>query len=91
LLKDLTAIFNSKLAELWIWYNCPELQGRVREIRKVYFVNFPIPPLSDTALIQLVELADRRMQLATDAQLNTAVYALYGLTEAEIDASEACL
>ena len=42
-LKSLTAIFNSKLCKLWIWYNCPELQGRTREIRKVYFENFPIP------------------------------------------------
>ena len=42
-LKVLTAIFNSKLCKLWIWYNCPELQGGTREIRKVYFENFPIP------------------------------------------------
>ena len=42
-LKALTAIFNSKLCKLWIWYNCPELQGGTREIRKVYFENFPIP------------------------------------------------
>ena len=42
-LKSLTAIFNSKLCKLWIWYNCPELQGGTREIRKVYFENFPIP------------------------------------------------
>lgn len=42
-LKALTAILNSKLCKLWIWYNCPELQGGTREIRKVYFENFPIP------------------------------------------------
>jgi type I restriction-modification system DNA methylase subunit/REP element-mobilizing transposase RayT len=42
-LKALTAIFNSRLCKLWIWYNCPELQGGTREIRKVYFENFPIP------------------------------------------------
>ena len=34
-LKYLTAIFNSKLCKLWIWYNCPELLGGTREIRKV--------------------------------------------------------
>lgn len=42
-LKTLTAIFNSKLCKLWIWYNCPELQGGTREIRKSYFENFPVP------------------------------------------------
>lgn len=30
-LKFITAIFNSKLCKLWIWYNCPELQGGTRE------------------------------------------------------------
>jgi len=42
-LKTLTAIFNSQLCKLWIWYNCPELQGGTREIRKSYFENFPVP------------------------------------------------
>lgn len=46
-LKFLTAIFNSKLCKLWIWYNCPELQGGTREIRKVYFENFRIPACSN--------------------------------------------
>jgi type I restriction-modification system DNA methylase subunit/REP element-mobilizing transposase RayT len=42
-LKSLVAILNSKLAKLWIRHNCPELGDDRREIRKVYFVNFPIP------------------------------------------------
>ncbi len=46
LLKYLLAVLNSKPAKLWIWYNCPELQGGTREIRKAYFENFPIPDLS---------------------------------------------
>ena len=46
-LRFLTAIFNSKLCKLWIWYNCPELQGGTREIRKVYFENFCIPEGAD--------------------------------------------
>ena len=36
----LTALFNSSLAKLWIWHNCPELQGGTREIRKVLFRAF---------------------------------------------------
>lgn len=42
-LKELLAMLNSKLTKLWIWYNCPELQGGTREIRKAYFENFPVP------------------------------------------------
>ncbi|MEW5677178.1 DNA methyltransferase [Flavobacterium enshiense] len=45
-LPFLTAIFNSSLAKLWIWYNCPELQGGTREISKVYFENFPVPKVN---------------------------------------------
>jgi len=39
----LTAVFNSTLAKLWIWWNCPELGNNRREIRKVYFEHFPVP------------------------------------------------
>ena len=42
-LKSLVAILNSKLAKLWIRCHCPELGEDRREIRKVYFENFPIP------------------------------------------------
>ena len=42
-LKILVAILNSKLAKLWIRRHCPELGEDRREIRKVYFENFPIP------------------------------------------------
>ncbi|MBR3493541.1 MAG: N-6 DNA methylase [Bacteroidales bacterium] len=42
-LKYLVAILNSKLAKLWIRRHCPELGEDRREIRKVYFENFPIP------------------------------------------------
>ena len=42
-LKSLVAILNSKMAKLWIRRHCPELGEDRREIRKVYFENFPIP------------------------------------------------
>ena len=42
-LKSLVAILNSKLAKLWIRRHCPELGEDRREIRKVYFENFPVP------------------------------------------------
>ena len=59
-LKFITAIFNSKLCKLWIWYNCPELQGGTREIRKVYFENFHIP--ADADMQPLANLTDMQMQ-----------------------------
>ena len=59
-LKFITAIFNSKLCKLWIWYNCPELQGGTREIRKVYFENFHIP--LDVDMQPLADLTDTQMQ-----------------------------
>jgi hypothetical protein len=58
LLKSLLAILNSSLAKLWIWYNCPELMGGTREIRKVYFENFRIPLNNPETLSQLAALAD---------------------------------
>ena len=66
-LSFLTAVFNSKLCKLWIWYNCPELLGGTREIRKAYFENFPIPDLknSEFSIInsELANLADKMLTL----------------------------
>ena len=59
-LKYLTAVFNSKLCKLWIWYNCPELLGGTREIRKVYFENFCIPLDVDQNI--LASLADLQIR-----------------------------
>ncbi|MCI6258722.1 MAG: BREX-1 system adenine-specific DNA-methyltransferase PglX, partial [Spirochaetia bacterium] len=66
-LSFLTAVFNSKLCKLWIWYNCPELLGGTREIRKAYFENFPIPDLknSEFSIInsELANFADKMLTL----------------------------
>jgi hypothetical protein len=60
--------FNSSLAKLWIWYNCPELQGGTREIRKVYFEHFPVPKAGDGQTAQLEALATQRTQLTNELQ-----------------------
>ena len=65
-LKFITAILNSKLCKLWIWYNCPELQGGTREIRKVYFENFRIP--LDTDQQSFAILADTMLALNQQLQ-----------------------
>ena len=63
LLKALLAIFNSNLVKLWIWYNCPELMGGTREIRKAYFENLRIPLDNAELLQQLATLADEIIRL----------------------------
>lgn len=72
LLKVLVAIFNSPLTKLWIWYNCPELQGGTREIRKAYFENFPVPDLTkpqfSTFNSQFSALADKMLTLNAEVQ-----------------------
>ena len=65
-LKYITAIFNSRLCKLWIWYNCPELQGGTREIRKVYFENFRIP--LDVDQQPLADLTDLQMRQVSQLQ-----------------------
>ena len=65
-LKYITAILNSRLCKLWIWYNCPELQGGTREIRKVYFENFCIPFDADQQ--SLAGLTDMQMQNVSQLQ-----------------------
>ena len=96
LLKALLAIFNSKLCKLWIWHNCPELGDDRREIRKAYFENLRVPLDNVELLQQLATLADEIIRLKKESdettqkqiadletQVNTLVYQLYGITDAE--------
>ena len=62
----LTAVFNSSLAKLWIWHNCPELQGGTREIRKVYFEHFPVPQANEEQTTKLAQYATDRAQLTAE-------------------------
>ena len=67
-LMFLLAVFNSSLAKLWIWHNCPELQGGTREIRKVYFEHFPVPQANEEQTTTLAQYATERIQLTADLQ-----------------------
>ncbi|MFA9392080.1 MAG: Eco57I restriction-modification methylase domain-containing protein [Prolixibacteraceae bacterium] len=73
-LPFLTAVFNSSLAKLWIWYNCPELQGGTREIRKVYFEHFPVPQANEEQTALLAQYAIERTQLTTNLQTLSAKF-----------------
>jgi len=61
-------VLNSGLAKLWIWYNCPELQGGTREISKVYFEHFPVPRANEEQTNTLAQYATVRTQLTADLQ-----------------------
>ncbi|HPE78122.1 MAG TPA: TaqI-like C-terminal specificity domain-containing protein [Draconibacterium sp.] len=67
-LPFLTAVLNSSLAKLWIWYNCPELQGGTREISKVYFEHFPVPKANAEETEKLASLAIKRSELTASLQ-----------------------
>ncbi|SHL51139.1 Eco57I restriction-modification methylase domain-containing protein [Fibrobacter sp. UWH4] len=97
LLKALLAIFNSNLVKLWIWYNCPELMGGTREIRKAYFENLRIPLNNTELLQQLATLADQIIfakkngedTTELEKRVNEIVYQLYDIADtAEIEAVE---
>ncbi|WP_288800534.1 Eco57I restriction-modification methylase domain-containing protein [uncultured Fibrobacter sp.] len=96
LLKALLAIFNSSLCKFWIWHNCPVLNGGTRKLQIAYFENLRIPLENAELLQQLATLADEIIRLKKESdettqkqiadletQVNTLVYQLYGITDAE--------
>lgn len=70
----LVAVFNSSLAKLWIWYNCPELLGGTREISKVYFEHFPVPQANEEQSALLVKYATVRIQLTNNHLSNISKF-----------------
>ena len=96
-LKYLTGYFNSKVAAKWIRENCPELQGGTRELRKAFFENISVPPVTEANqhLVAKIEgrvdgiLAAKRTNLGEDTsalenEIDEIVYSLYDLTDKEI-------
>lgn len=61
-LLALLAVLNSSLTKLWIWYNCPELQGGTREISKVYFERFPVPKIFFKNMKPLEQLSKKAIE-----------------------------
>lgn len=80
-LPFLTALFNSVLAKRWIWYNCPELQGGTREIRKVYFEHFPVPHANNEQKEGLAKLALERTRLTEELQYAVVRFKKYLLVQ----------
>lgn len=64
----LTAVLNSSLAKLWIWWNCPELGDNRREVRKIYFEHFPVPKVNEEQTSLLANYATERTRLTSELQ-----------------------
>ena len=95
-LKYLTGYFNSRIGAKWIRENCPELGGG-RELRKVFFENISIPPVTgaNRRLVAQMEMRVDRILAAKDTdpdadvselekEIDQIVYLLYNLTPEEI-------
>ena len=96
-LKYLTGYFNSNVAAKWMRENCPELQGGTRELRKVFFENILIPPVTEAnqhLVAQIEERVDKILvakrtnpdadTTVLEKEINQIVYSLYDLTPEEI-------
>ena len=96
-LKYLTGYFNSKVAAKWIRENCPELQGGTRELRKVFFENILIPPVTGVNQHLITQIETRADQILAakhtdpdadvselEKEIDQIVYLLYDLTPEEI-------
>ncbi len=64
----LTALLNSSLSKLWIWYNCPELLGGTREISKVYFEHFPVAKANPEQVHILEEYTKSQIEKTKELQ-----------------------
>ena len=100
-LKYLTGYFNSRVAAKWIRENCPELQGGTRELRKVFFENILIPPVTEANQHLATQIETRVDQILAakdtcpdadvselENEIDQIVYLLYNLTPEEITIAE---
>jgi len=87
----LVAILNSRLAAQWFHSTLPLLRGGFFEPSAIFMQHFPVYPATDT---QKSPIVDRVQKILADpdspavpqleSEIDRLVYALYGLTEAEI-------
>jgi hypothetical protein len=70
----LTALLNSSLAKLWIWWNCPELGDNRRELSKVYFEHFPVPNANEEQTAKFAQYATDRTRFTVNLQTLTSKF-----------------
>lgn len=91
-LKYLVGFFNSKVSHRWIRKNCPELQGGTRELSKIFFQNIPIPLITETSQLNIIQLVEQIIvskekgedTTALEQQIDNMVYKQYDLTYDEV-------
>ena len=79
------------MVDLWIWFNCPELNGGARSLNKTYLENLQIPLDNVEILKKLANLADQIIAAKKSGEdtadleksVNEIVYELYGVTDPE--------
>src|SRR5699024_7532425 len=94
--KSLLGVLNSKLADHYIRKLGVTRNGGYFEYKPMFIKHLPVPQLEDTNHPELVGLVTRRIeecdpvtQLELENKIDSLVFALYGLNEAEIELVEA--
>ena len=85
-LAFLTAFFNSSLFKFCFADKFPELQGKTRELSKIFMDDIPVMEVSDdeeTRFLTLVEAAQKNISKEKLLEIDNAIFDLYQLTNEE--------
>ncbi len=91
-LRFLCAVLNAELTQWFLRHTAPTSGMGALRWKKVYVEQIPVPMLSPADQLPLVRLVDRIIAAnggdttALEKEIDRLVYALYGLTEAEVAA-----
>ena len=83
----LTAFLNSSLFKYCFTDSFPELQGRTRELSKVFFDNIPVKPVNEEDEVRYLAAVKGIQQTYTRERaeaIDQMIFAHYGLTPEEI-------
>jgi len=83
----LTAFLNSSLFKYCFTDSFPELQGRTRELSKVFFDNIPVKPVNEEDEVRYLAAVKGIQQAYTRERaeaIDQMIFAHYGLTPEEI-------
>ncbi|HCE56135.1 MAG TPA: type II restriction endonuclease, partial [Lutibacter sp.] len=97
-LKYLLAVLNSKVCDFYFFQKTAIIAGGRKRYTKQYVEQNPIPIISDEQQIPFIKLVDKLLVMKNEipqadttdleTQIDQLVYALYGLTEAEVEIVE---
>ena len=87
-LAFLTAFLNSSLFKFCFADKFPELQGKTRELSKIFMDEIPVMEVSDddeTHFVLLVEAIQKDISKEAILEIDNAIFDLYQLTKEERD------